>query len=492
MLAMRMSFRTAGTGSAAAKFGQRKYVATAGRSNLVKIAMIGTGYVGLTTGACLAELGHSVVCLDIDGRKIGNLNRGLLPIFEPGLDDLVRRNTRARRLSFSSNIAGDSRNADTIFLAVGTPSRPDGSIDLSYIEAAARSVARTMPSDAVVVIKSTVVAGTARRLREIIAEARGGLDFSVASNPEFLREGSAVQDFLHPDRIVVGTDDKRAENALRTIYAPLLAKGIPCVFTSTPNAEMIKYAANAFLALKIGFINEIADLCERIGGDVGAVAEGMGLDRRIGHAFLSTGPGFGGSCFPKDTRALAAIGREHGAPQHLVETLIERNELRKSALAARILDELGHIRGGAKVAVLGVAFKANTDDVRESAALTIIPMLQAGGCAVHAHDPQAVADHLLPDVSWHDSAYEAAKGAHIVVLLTEWDEYRALDWSRIADSMAGDLVFDCRGLVDADNARRNGLRHIALGVGTATPARRPRQSRAGEAVAAARVVASPA
>lgn len=457
----------------------------------MRVAMIGAGYVGLTTGACLAQLGHTVTCIDIDERKIADLREGIIPIYEPGLDELVQSNSQLNRLQFSFELASSVATADAVFLAVGTPSRPGGAIDLSFVEAAAREIAPAIPGDCVVVVKSTVVAGTAKRLREIIAEARGGLDFSVASNPEFLREGSAVSDFLNPDRIVVGTDDRRAASVMRSLYAPLLEQGVPCVFTTTTNAEMIKYAANAFLALKIGFINEVADLCEQIGGDVKAVAEGIGLDRRIGSAFLAAGPGFGGSCFPKDTRAFAAIGRKVGAPQTLVETLIERNEKRKANVGRRILEELGAVAPGAHVAVLGVAFKANTDDVREAAALSIIPLLQEAGCIVHAYDPEADAAALLPGVSWHASAYEAARGADLTVVLTEWDEFRSLDLRKLAATMTGETLFDCRNLFEPAAVGEAGLRYVAIGRTPADQRRPPRRPGRASTVTGARVVASP-
>jgi UDPglucose 6-dehydrogenase len=459
----------------------------------MKIAIVGAGYVGLTTGACLADLGHSVTCIDIDGERVERLRAGELPIFEPGLKDVIARARAARRLRFGVVVPRACADADAIFLAVGTPSRADGAIDLSYIEAAARQIAPAMRRDAVVVIKSTVIAGTARRLREIIAEARGGLDFSVASNPEFLREGSAVDDFMRPDRIVIGADDPRAAKVLEKIYAPLLARKVPCLATSTINAEMIKYAANAFLALKIGFINDVADLCDRIGGDVGAIAEGMGLDHRIGKAFLAAGPGYGGSCFPKDTRALAAIGRLHGAPQHSVEALIRQNEERKSAIARRILDELGRPARGARIAVLGVAFKANTDDVRESAALAIIPALQAAGCKVAAHDPAADPASLPAGVVHCGSAYEAATGAAMVVILTEWDEYRRLDLKRLGEAMSGRSIFDCRNLLDPAAVAAQGFSYCGIGRGTLPPrAKTAARSAAGRYAPDTRVAASPA
>jgi UDPglucose 6-dehydrogenase len=435
------------------------------REAMMKIAMIGAGYVGLTTGACLAQLGHSVTGVDIDIERIRGLTRGEVPIYEPGLEVLVRQQMQEGRLRFSADLAASVGDADAIFLAVGTPSGPSGDIDLRYVQRAASDIAPAIKPNAVVVLKSTVVVGTCRRVREVVAERRGGLDFSVASNPEFLREGSAIEDFLCPDRIVVGADDQRAARLLERLYAPLRRKGVPFIKTSTANAELIKYAANAFLALKIGFINDVANLCEAAGGDVTAVAEGIGLDRRIGTAFLAAGPGFGGSCFPKDTRAFAATGRRLGAPQALVETLIERNQERKKGLARRILHELQGEHATRRVAVLGVAFKANTDDARESAALTIVPMLQEAGVTVAVHDPQAREQSagLLPGVAWHDTPYAAAADAEAVVILTDWDEYRRLDLKRLARLMAGRTIFDFRNLLPAQEPARYGLRCIGIG-----------------------------
>jgi UDPglucose 6-dehydrogenase len=427
--------------------------------------MIGAGYVGLTTGACLAQLGHTVTGVDVDAAKVARLSRGEVPIYEPGLEALLREQTEAGRMRFTTNVEAAVADADAVFLAVGTPSGPAGDIDLSFVQQAASQIAPALKPNAVVVLKSTVVVGTCRRVREVVAERRGGLDFSVASNPEFLREGSAIDDFLCPDRIVVGTDDRRAALLMERLYAPLRREGVPYLQTSTANAELIKYAANAFLALKVGFINDVANLCEAAGGDVTAVAEGIGLDRRIGTAFLAAGPGFGGSCFPKDTRAFAATGRKFGAPQGLIETLIERNEERKQALARRILKELPGQPEGKRVAVLGVAFKADTDDVRESAALTIIPVLQDAGVAVQVHDPQArqADDPAFAGVEWHESPYAAAAGAEAVVILTDWQEYRNLDLGRLADAMAGRTVIDYRNLLPQEEPAAHGLRHISLG-----------------------------
>jgi UDPglucose 6-dehydrogenase len=475
----------------------------------MKVVMIGAGYVGLTTGTCLAELGHDVTCVDIDERRVELLKHGWYPIYEPGLEDMAKRNIAEGRLQFSSDPAAASRGADAVFLAVGTPSRPDGDIDLTFIEAAARQIAKSVPPGVVIVVKSTVVVGTCRWLREVIAEERSNLDFSVASNPEFLREGSALSDFLNPDRVVIGADDRRAAALLEEIYRPLSARGVPLVITNTANAELIKYAANAFLALKIGFVNDIANLCEKAGGDVQKVAEGIGLDRRVGASFLSPGPGFGGSCFPKDTRAFASTGRKHGAPQHLIETLIEENEKRKRDIAARVLRELP--RGVQKpvVAVFGLAFKANTDDVREAASLTVIPILRDAGVTVRGHDPKAIfhASQQVAGAAWCECPYEAARDADLVVILTEWDEYRSLDLARLAGSMRGRTILDFRNLLGPKEVERHGLRYQGLGraplpeAGLAAPARpariaeamkrKPRTGSGGPAVAAAPLESDP-
>jgi UDPglucose 6-dehydrogenase len=429
----------------------------------MKIAIIGAGYVGLTTGACLAELGHSVVCVDVDADRVRSLQRGNVPIFEPGLAELTQTHLKSNRLRFTTDAVASVRHAQIVFLAVGTPPDELGDIDLSYIEAAARGIARALRPDALVVVKSTVTAGTARWLKTVIAEERGDDDIAVAANPEFLREGSAIDDFMNADRIIVGADEPRAGEVLARLYEPLNDLGIPLVLTSTANAELIKYTSNAFLALKIGFINEVADLCEKIGGDITAVAEGIGLDRRIGKSFLAPGPGFGGSCFPKDTRAFASTGRKYGAPQALIETLIEKNEDRKKQLAGRIVKEARSGRG--RVAILGTAFKANTDDVREAASLTIIPILQDAGLQVRAHDPKAQAGtrRALSKVHWFDRPYEAATGADLVVILTEWDEYRTLDLSRLAGVMAGRTLIDYRNILDPREVTRHGLRYVSLG-----------------------------
>jgi UDPglucose 6-dehydrogenase len=433
---------------------------------MMNIVMIGAGYVGLTTGACFASLGHKVCCADIDEQRVRDLEGGSLPIYEPGLENLIADCRGAGRLRFSADIVASVADADFVFLAVGTPSKADGDIDLSYVKSAARGIAPFLADNAVVVIKSTVVAGTAKAVGDIIASKRSGRRIAVASNPEFLREGSAIADFMAADRIVVGADDKGVAEALRELYGAMIERGVPFISTSTTNAELIKYAANAFLALKIGFINDVANICELAGGDVSAVGHGIGLDRRIGQAFLQPGPGFGGSCFPKDTRAFAATGRRYDAPQALIETVINRNDERKAELAERVLAVFGAGSRAKTVAVLGLAFKAETDDVREAAALAIIPILQRAGIRVSAHDPkaQAPARRLLGEgIVWHDDLYEAANQADAVVVLTEWDDYRQMNLSRVAKLMSGQHLFDFRNLFEPEAATCHGLIYHSLG-----------------------------
>lgn len=433
----------------------------------MNVTMIGAGYVGLTTAACLAELGQSVVCADIDGEKIASLLEGRLPIYEPGLEPLVRRNRQQGRLAFSASPVEAVAEAEMVFLAVGTPQGEDGNLDLSYLEAAARDIAAALRPKTVVVVKSTVPAATNRRLREIIAEARGDLDFAVASNPEFLREGTAVTDFMHPDRVVIGADDAWARERLQHIYAPLEAKGVPVVCTTPTNAELIKYAANSFLALKIGFINDVAALCAAVGGDVAAVARGIGLDSRIGEAFLKPGPGFGGSCFPKDTRGFAAIGRRVGAPQPLVEALIESNRRHRQAMLARVLEEVERC-DGRSVAILGLSFKAGTGDLREAASLSLIPGLLAAGLDIRVNDPLVGPEilRLFPQVDPYDSPYVAASEADLVVILNE--DFGALDLSRLARAMTGRTIVDFRNLYDPQDVAEQGFRYVSLGRATAS------------------------
>ena len=430
----------------------------------MKIVMIGAGYVGLVSGVCFSEFGYNVVCVDQNSDKIAALKAGRAPIYEPGLEELMARN--ADRLAYSTDLADAVAGADVIFLAVGTPSRRgDGEADLSFVHEAARQLAPHLKRGAVVVLKSTVIVGTAANVREIIKQANPKADFSIASNPEFLREGSAIDDFLHPDRVVIGVEDARARDALSALYRPLNLRATPIVFTSLENAEITKYASNAFLAMKITFINEIADLCEKVGADVQEIARAIGLDNRIGGRFLHPGPGFGGSCFPKDTRAIAAAAQRFGAPLRLIEKTVEINEERTESLGDRIRQALGQPVSGRTIAVLGVAFKPNTDDCREAPSLSLIPRLQLEGAKIRAHDPQAMesASALLPGVAWCATPYEAAEGADALVILTEWNEYRALDLAELAERMTGRLIIDMRNIYRLDEMRGRGFRYVSIG-----------------------------
>ncbi|WP_321504589.1 UDP-glucose/GDP-mannose dehydrogenase family protein [Breoghania sp.] len=432
----------------------------------MRVTMIGTGYVGLVSGVCFSEFGFDVTCVDIDEAKIAMLNELKSPIYEPGLDDLIARNHEAGHLTFTTDFDKAVAEADVVFVAVGTPSRRgDGEADLSYVFDAARRIARVMRPETVVVIKSTVVVGTCRKVHDIIAAERPGVAFSICSNPEFLREGSAIEDFMRPDRVIVGVEDERGEKAMRHLYRPLYLRETPIVITTLENAEITKYAANAFLAMKITFINEIANLCERVGGDVQQVASGIGLDKRIGSKFLHAGPGYGGSCFPKDTSAFAATGRNNGAPQLLVEATIAVNEARKRAMADRILDALGPNPAGKTVGILGIAFKPNTDDVRDAPSLVIVPRLVGAGVRVRAHDPEAreQAEPLLPGMEWCDQPYEVTEGADAIAVLTEWNIYRGLDLKRMATAMSGDTIVDLRNIYRPEDVTEAGLSYVSVG-----------------------------
>lgn len=431
----------------------------------MKIAIIGTGYVGLTTGVCLAELGHNVLCHDINGVKIASLNRSICPIFEPGMQELMTRNIRGGRLQFTTRLNEAVFESELVFLAVNTPSDQSGNVDLSFVLEAVRSVAALLESRSTLVVKSTVPPGTADRIAGMLQGELGRPDIHVASNPEFLREGRAITDFLNPDRVVIGVDDSLSARRLSGLFTPLIDHQSNLLITRPVNAEMVKYAANAFLALRIAFINNVADLCEGLDGQIDDVVRGIGLDHRIGDAFLSPGPGFGGSCFPKDTRGFAACGRAAGAPQPLVEALIQENEDRKARLADRIVNTLGRSPAGAKVAVLGTAFKADTDDMRQAPALTVIPVLQHAGIKVAAHDPRAgkVGQSLLPDVEWHADPMSAAQDADAVVILTEWEMYRRLDLRALSRRMRGRHLFDYRNLFDAETVNMHGLHYTSLG-----------------------------
>ncbi len=426
----------------------------------MRIAMIGTGYVGLVSGVCFSDFGHDVVCVDKDASKIERLEQGEIPIYEPGLDTLLAKNVEAGRLSFTLDLAEALDGCDAVFIAVGTPTRRgDGHADLTYVMAAAEEIAKTAREYIVIVTKSTVPVGTNRKVAEVVRAANPELDFDVASNPEFLREGAAIDDFMRPDRVVVGVENDRAAEIMADIYRPLFLREFPIVTTDLESAEMIKYAANAFLAAKITFINEIAALCERTGADVREVAKGMGLDGRIGNKFLHAGPGYGGSCFPKDTQALARIGQDYASPMTITEAVIKVNEDVKRRMIEKLRDLCEGSFNGKKIAVLGVTFKPNTDDMRDAPSLTIVPALVGGGANVHAVDPQGrrEGEALLPHVHWETDAYEAAQDAHLVVILTEWNEFRAIDLDRLATIMATPRMADLRNIYNAKDAEEAGF-----------------------------------
>ncbi|MDR5652342.1 UDP-glucose dehydrogenase family protein [Ruixingdingia sedimenti] len=433
----------------------------------MKIAMIGTGYVGLVSGVCFSDFGHEVVCVDKDAAKIARLEAGEVPIYEPGLDQLMARNVAAGRLSFTSDLAGAVDGADAVFIAVGTPTRRgDGHADLTYVHAAAEEIAQALTGYAVVVTKSTVPVGTNRQVARTIRKANPKAEFDVASNPEFLREGAAIDDFMRPDRVVVGAQTDRAREVMADVYRPLFLRDFPIVYTDLESAEMIKYAANAFLAAKITFVNEIAALCERVGADVKSVAQGMGLDGRIGNKFLHAGPGYGGSCFPKDTRALARMGQDHAVPMQITETVIKVNEETKRRMIEKVEDLCDGKVNGKVIAVLGVTFKPNTDDMREAPALTIIPALVGAGAKVRVVDPQGrkEGEALLPGVKWMEDPYQAAHAAHALVILTEWNEFRALDLRKIARKMAAPRMADLRNIYSEKDARKAGF-DAYMGIG---------------------------
>ncbi|WP_299146585.1 UDP-glucose/GDP-mannose dehydrogenase family protein [uncultured Tateyamaria sp.] len=433
----------------------------------MKIAVIGTGYVGLVSGVCFSDFGHDVVCVDKDASKIEKLERGEVPIFEPGLDALMARNVEAGRLSFTLDLPTALDGAEAVFIAVGTPTRRgDGHADLTYVMAAAAEIAQTAKDYIVVVTKSTVPVGTNAKVAAVVAEANPNLDFDVASNPEFLREGAAIDDFMKPDRVVVGVETERAAKVMSDIYRPLYLRDFPIVTTDLESAEMIKYAANAFLATKITFINEIAALCEKTGANVKEVSRGMGLDGRIGNKFLHAGPGYGGSCFPKDTKALARIGQEHAIPMQITEAVIKINEEVKRRMVDKLLDLCGGSFNGKTVAVLGVTFKPNTDDMRDAPSLTIVPALVGGGATVRVTDPEGrrEGEELLPGVTWADDAYGAAKDADLVVLLTEWNEFRALDLGRLAKGMNTPNMADLRNIYSQADATKAGFAgYVSIG-----------------------------
>ncbi len=446
----------------------------------MKITVIGAGYVGLVSAACFSDFGYEVTCVDRDARKVAMLESGKIPIYEQGLEPIVASNRQAGRLIFTENLKDAVAQADVVLIAVGTPTREgEDAADLSYVYAAGEEIARAMQGFTVIVTKSTVPVGTAARLRDIISKARPDGDFEVASNPEFMREGSAVEDFLRPDRVVIGVNSPRAEEALRKLYRPLAAKNVPIVATSCEAAEVIKYAANTFLATRIAFVNQLADLCERVGADIQDVGRGMGLDKRIGLQFLAPGPGYGGSCFPKDTRALAHTARHYGNPFSIVENVIAANEARKQTLADRIQQALGETLAGKKIALLGIAFKAETDDIRDAAALTLIPELQKRGAAVAAFDPVAMDNGraAFEDVQWCADAYSAAIGADAVVVLTEWNVFRGLDLRSMGKNMRQAVMIDFRNLFALTDVKNSGIAYHSIGRAPILPGpRRPRSS----------------
>jgi UDPglucose 6-dehydrogenase len=432
----------------------------------MKIAMIGAGYVGLVSGACFSEFGHHVTCIDQDELKIGRLRRNEIPIYEPGLDALVARNAAAGRLKFDKDLSAAVAEADLVFIAVGTPSRRgDGHADLTYVREAAKQIAAAMDGYTAVVTKSTVPVGTGREVADIIRAANPEADFDVISNPEFLREGSAIDDFMRPNRVVIGVESERGREKMRELYRPLFLIETPILFTGLETAELIKYAANGFLAMKISFINQVADLCEQVGADVHDVARGIGLDGRIGQKFLHPGPGYGGSCFPKDTRALVEIARQANAPVSLIEATADFNEARKLQMAERVIAALGGSASGKVVALLGLTFKPNTDDMREAPSLAIAPALIKAGATIRAHDPEGMAEakKLMPDLAYCADPYEAMAGADAVVFLTEWNSYRALDLKRMKSILKQPVVVDLRNIYRPSEMRAAGFRYSSIG-----------------------------
>jgi UDPglucose 6-dehydrogenase len=432
----------------------------------MRIAMIGSGYVGLVSGACFADFGHTVCCVDKDPDKIEALQRGAIPIFEPGLPELVASNAREGRLTFATDLTDAVRHADVVFVAVGTPSRRgDGHADLSYVFQAAREIASAMEGYTVVVTKSTVPVGTGDEVERIIREIRPEADFAVASNPEFLREGAAIADFKRPDRIVIGTEDERAKTVMTEVYRPLYLNQAPMLFTSRRTAELTKYAANAFLATKITFINEIADLCEQVGASVQEVARGIGLDSRIGGKFLHAGPGYGGSCFPKDTLALMKTAQDYAAPLRIVETVVAVNDQRKRAMARKIIRACGGSVRGKTIAVLGLTFKPNTDDMRDAPSLAVITALQDGGARVRAFDPKGMAHAkgLLDGVEYVNDAYVCAQGADALAIVTEWDVFRALDLERVKGLLKAPVIVDLRNIYRPEEMKRRGFTYVSVG-----------------------------
>ena len=433
----------------------------------MNVTMIGTGYVGLVSGACFSEFGVNVTCVDKDAKRIKKLHEGIMPIYEPGLEDLVATNVKRGRLSFTTDTKTAVENADIVFIAVGTPTRRgDGHADLSYVQQAAREIAENLSGYTVIVDKSTVPVGTARNVERIVQEVNLKADFDVASNPEFLREGSAINDFMRPDRVVIGAESEKAKNMLRELYRPLYLIETPMVITNLETAELIKYACNAFLATKISFINEISQLCEVVGADVQSVSKGMGLDRRIGPKFLHAGPGYGGSCLPKDTNALIKIFQDNHLTARIVEAVVQVNDAQKSHMIKKIRDALGGNLYGKTIAVLGLTFKPETDDMREAPSLTIIPALQENGAKIRATDPQGIEESkkMLSQVEYFDDPYKASEGADATIIMTEWNEYRALNLERLKRIMKGIVFVDLRNVYNEITLHENGFEYIAVGM----------------------------
>ncbi len=432
----------------------------------MRVTMIGAGYVGLVSGACFADFGHTVTCVDVDPGKIERLKNGVMPIFEPGLVELVASNVKEGRLFFTTDPRDAIRNADAVFIAVGTPSRRgDGHADLSYVYGAAKDIAEHMDGFTVVVTKSTVPVGTGDEVEEIIRRTNPKANFAVVSNPEFLREGAAINDFKRPDRVVVGTDNEEAREVMRQLYRPLFLNETPMLFTARRTSELIKYAANAFLAVKITFINEMADLCEKVGANVQDVSKGIGLDNRIGRKFLHAGPGYGGSCFPKDTLALTKTANDYGSPVRIVDTVVEVNNARKKAMAQRVIKAMGGSVKGKTIGVLGLAFKPKTDDMRDAPSLDIIPALQAAGARIKAYDPESMheAGKLLTEVVFANGPYHAIDGADAMVLITEWDQFRALDLDRVKKLLKTPVVVDLRNVYQPSDMARRGFTYSSVG-----------------------------
>ena len=436
----------------------------------MKVVMVGTGYVGLVSGACFSEFGANVICIDKDAEKIESLNNGHIPIYEPGLDDIVSKNLESGLLKFTTDLANAVKDADLIFIAVGTPSRRgDGHADLKYVYAAAEEIATNINKYTVIVNKSTVPVGTAKKVKSIIKNANSDLEFDVASNPEFLREGSALRDFMRPDRVVIGVESRKAEELLNSLYRPLNLIETPILFTDLESAELIKYASNAFLATKISFINELSVLSEKVGADIHAVAKGMGLDKRIGNKFLQVGPGYGGSCFPKDTLALIQTFEDFGLKNRIVNSVVETNSYQKQRMIKKVLNSLDKNLSGKVIAVLGLTFKAETDDMRDAPSLTILPSLIKNGAKIKAHDPEGIeqAQKLLPDViDYFSDIYEAVDDADAVILMTEWNQYRGLDLNLLKSKLKGRAFIDLRNVYEPEEMKKKGFEYYCIGRGT--------------------------